>query len=220
MTGLEKITERIQAEGREKARLILQEAEQDCTRMASEYAERAETLRATYAERGVSEGEALVREAKAAAEQMHAQIVADAKQAVYDEIMDGAKKKLCTSQQNKYRELMIALLSSALIERDAEERARAEAGESVHTERYEVLMNGIDHDTFGTAVVEGARRLCERRIGANKAARVVLSHERMEIDGGLFLRFDDELVDCSITTLLSRICEQMRPELEELLFGE
>ena len=40
MTGLEKITARIHAEGRERASAILQQAEQECAEIAKEYAAR------------------------------------------------------------------------------------------------------------------------------------------------------------------------------------
>lgn len=221
MTGLEKITERILAEGRERARVILQQAEEDCTRIATDYAERTEVLRRDYAERGVTECEALVEKAKVDAAAMHEQIIEDAKSSVMAAVIEGAKQKLCSSREGKYRELMIALLSSALIEQDRIERERAEQGEELpQIPRFDVLMNSADHDILGTDVVDGARRLVSRRIGADKAARLVLAHERIGIDGGLVLRYGDIMVDCSIDTLLTRICEQMKGELEDVLFGD
>ena len=221
MTGLEKITERIMAEGRERARVTLQQAEEECTRIATDYAERIETLRRDYAERGVTECEALVEQAKVDAVAMHEQIVEDAKNAVLAAVVEGAKNKLCASREGKYRELLVALLSSALIEQDRIERERAEKGENMPMiPRIDVLMNSADHDILGTDVVDGARRLVSRRIGADKAARIVLAQERIGIDGGLVLRYGDIMVDCSIDSLLARICEQMKGELEEVLFGD
>lgn len=221
MTGLEKITERILAEGREKARAIMKEAEEDCTRMATEYAERTEAVRREYAERGVTDGEKLVEDAKAEAVRMHDQIIADARRSVMDAVIEGAKKKLCSSKAGKYRELMVALLSSALIEQDRAERERAERGEEITpVARFDVLMNSSDHDILGTDVVDEARRLVGRRIGTDKAARVMLSHERITLDGGLMLRYGDVMVDLSIHTLLARVCQQMQGELEDVLFGE
>lgn len=221
MIGLDKITERILEEGRERASQILIDAEEDCKRIATDYAERAETTRREIYESSVAECQRLVEEAREQAQKTHDDIIEEARRAVVNEVIAGAKKKLCNYQHNKYRELMIALLSSALIEQDREERARAESEEGyIPTERYEVLMNEYDYNLFGEAVVEGGRRLAERRIGPDKAARVVLSKEHITIDGGLLLRFDDVLVDCSLDTLLTRIYEQMKTELDNFLFEE
>ncbi len=221
MIGLDKITERILEEGRERASQILIDAEEDCKRIAADYAERTETTRREIYESSVAECQRLVEEAREQAQQTHDEILEQARRAVVNEVIAGAKKKLCNYQHNKYRELMIALLSSALIEQDREEREREASEEDyIPTERYEVLMNEYDYNLFGEAVVEGGRRLAERRIGPDKAARVVLSKEHITIDGGLLLRFDDVLVDCSLDTLLTRIYEQMKTELDNFLFED
>lgn len=221
MIGLDKITERILEEGRERASQILVDAQEDCKRIATDYAERTETARREIYESSVAECQRLVEEARAQAEQTHDDILEEARRAVVSQVIAGAKKKLCNYQHNKYRELMIALLSSALIEQDREERVREASEEGyIPTERYEVLMNEYDYNLFGEAVVEGGRRLAERRIGPDKAARVVLSKEHLTIDGGLLLRFDDVLVDCSLDTLLTRIYEQMKTELDHFLFED
>ena len=102
-----------------------------------------------------------------------------------------------------------------------EERVREVSEEDyVPVERYEVLMNEYDGNLFGEAVVEGGRRLAERRIGAEKAARVVLSKEHVSIDGGLLIRFGDVTCDCSLDTLLTRIYEKMKTELDRFLFED
>lgn len=221
MTGLDKITERILEEGRVRASQILIDAEEDCKRIAAEYAERTETTRRELYENSVAECQRLVEEAREQAQRVHDEILEEARQAVVNQVIEGAKKKLCNYQHNKYRELMIALLSSALIEQDREERVREASEEDyVPVERYEVLMNEYDGNLFGEAVVEGGRRLAERRIGAEKAARVVLSKEHVSIDGGLLIRFGDVTCDCSLDTLLTRIYEKMKTELDRFLFED
>lgn len=221
MTGIDKITERILAEGRERASQIVLQAEEDCKRIATEYAERTETTRREIRDNSIAECERLVNEARDTAEAIHNEIMEKARRSVVDEVISGAKRKLCNSQHNKYRELLIALLSSALIEQDREERIIAARDEDyVLPERYEVLMNDLDRDTFGEEVVEVGRRLAERRIGAEKAARVVISYDRVNIDGGLMLRVGEDVVDCSLDTLLSRIYEQMKTELDNCLFAD
>lgn len=220
MTGLEKITERILAKGREDARLILQQAEQDCTSMANEYAARTEEMRAQITQQYTEMGERLVSDARDEAERMHEEILAAARAEVLDQVIALAKQKLCDSRL-KYRELLVALLSSAMIEQDRAERERAQNGESpAATSRFDVLMNSRDHDILGADVVDDARRMLGRRIGADKASRIVLSHERLNIEGGLMLRYGDVMVDCSMATIFARVCEQMKDELWELLFTE
>ena len=60
MTGLDKIIEQILAGAREEAKAALHEAEENCTRLAAEHAERAEQLRAEIAEASRAEGEQIV----------------------------------------------------------------------------------------------------------------------------------------------------------------
>ena len=221
MTGIDKITERILAEGRDRASRILLEAEEDCKRIAAEYAERTEVTRREIRDTSIAECERLVSEARDKAQAVHDEIVEKARRAVVEEVISGAKRKLCNSQHNKYRELLVVLLNSALIEQDREERIVAARDESfVMPERYEVLMNDLDRDTFGEEVVAVGRKLAERQIGAEKASRVVISYDRVNIDGGLMLRVGEDVVDCSLDTLLSRIYEQMKKELDEFLFAD
>lgn len=221
MIGLDKITERILEEGRERASQILIDADEDCKRIAADYAKRTDAARHQIYEDSVKECQRLVSEAREEAQRMHDEIIENARQSVVNDVIEGAKKKLCNYQHNKYRELMIALLSSALIEQDHEERVRAASEEDfVAPERYEVLMNEYDYNLFGESVVQGGCKLAERRIGKEKTSRVVLSDEHLTVDGGFLLRFDDATVDCSLDTLLTRIYEQMKTELDEFLFTE
>lgn len=221
MIGLDKITERILEEGRERASQILIEADEDCKRIAVDYAKRTDAARHEIYEDSVVECQRLVNEARVEAQRIHDEIIENARQSVVNDVIEGAKKKLCNYQHNKYRELMIALLSSALIEQDHEERVRAASEEGfVAPERYEVVMNEYDYNLFGESVVQGGCKLAERRIGKEKTSRVVLSDEHLTIDGGFLLRFDDATVDCSLDTLLTRIYEQMKTELDEFLFTE
>jgi vacuolar-type H+-ATPase subunit E/Vma4 len=215
MTGLDKIIEQILAGAREQAKAVLHEAEENCTRLAAEYAQRAEQLRAEIAEASRAEGEQIVEEAKAEAEQVRERAMADAKAEVLAMAVSAAKRELCSPQQNRYRDLLVGLLSSAVLE---DRRAQKEQN-APETERYEVVMSGIDHDTVGLAVVESARRMLEREIGADRAARIVLSHERLSIDGGMLLRFDGTILDYSMDRLLGEICEKKAAELSRVLFG-
>lgn len=220
MTGLEKITEHILAHAREEARLTLQHAEERCTALATEYAERTKAERARIAEEYTAKGEALVADAKAAADGAREAAIAEAKASVLARVKEMAREKLSSNERNKYTELLVALLASALIEQHRTERERIKAGEAVTPiNRFEVVMNGSDHDLIGSAVVEGARRLVERRIGADKAARIVLSHERLTISGGLLLRFDDVILDYAMDTLLDEVIAEKKSELEKMLFG-
>ncbi len=220
MTGLEKITEHILAHAREEARVTLQHAEERCTAMAAEYAERTKAERARIGEEYTAKGEALVAEAKAEADGAREAALAEARASVLARVKEMAREKLSSNERNKYAELLIALLASALIEQHRAERERIKKGETVApVSRFEVVMNGADHDLVGTVVVEGARRLVERRIGADKAARIVLSHERLTISGGLLLRFDDVILDYAMDTLLDEVIAEKKAELEKVLFG-
>ena len=221
MTGLEKITERIKAEAKEKARGILLQAEQDCRGIAQEYAERAEATRERIKKESLARGEALIARSRTEAANTEREIVAAARAEMLDRAFALAGEELRATDYGKYRELLTALLVSALLEQDRAERESLAFGDEVESvERLEVVFNAEDREKFGKAVLDGARKTCERRIGAQKANSLCLSGGCAEIDGGLILRFGDVELNCSLAVLLADIRNELEGKVAALLFAE
>ena len=216
MTGLEKITERILADAKDKARAVLESAKEDCRKMAEDFVERAEQIREEAAERAMREGEELVTRARSAVAMTRRDILLAAKGRILDETFEAAKKQICSTDYGKYRELLVALLSCALIEQAKNERDSLEMGDELSEfDTLEVRFNENDRARFGQYVVDNAKRTVERKIGAERAAKLCLSPETADIDGGLILRYGNTEANCSISALLA----QMRRELESKILA-
>ncbi len=221
MTGLEKIIERIGADARARAERVLQEAEEDCLRMAKEYAARSEQTRQRIEKESEETLRSLLQGARAESEKTHTEILQSARAALLDEAYAKAREEICSNQYGKYRELLIALLASALLEQHrAEQESIAYGDEVEEIERFELVLNATDRERFGNAVVEGARRLCERRIGKEKAAKLSLAADTAQIDGGLILRFGAVELNCALDVLMADVRRETEAHVAQILFGE
>ena len=221
MTGIEKITERILADARESAKEILAKAQQDCNDTAAAFAERAERECAALSRQAMEQGEELVTRARSAAAMARRNILLEARAKILDEAFEAAKREVCDTDYGKYRELLIALLSCALLEQSKNERRSKSFGDEVEeVDRFEVLLNAKDRERFGTTILEGARRVTERRIGAEKTAKLVLSEKVADIDGGLILRYGDVEANCSIAVLLAEMRHSLEGRISAILFEQ
>lgn len=219
MTGLEKILERILEDAKEKARVILETAQSDCRQSAQEYADRANAIREEIAERAETEGEAIVARSRAATATTRRNILLSAKAELLDETFAAAKAHICDTDYGKYRELLVALLSCALLEQANNEQTSLELGdEIVAFDTYEVFLNRHDLDRYGNRIIEDARRVTERRIGSQRAAKLRLSPIPADIDGGLILRYGDTEANCSLSALFSQMRRELEGKISAILF--
>ncbi len=219
MTGLEKITERILTDAKERARGILETAQEECRRMAEEYAQRAEQIREDIAERAEREGEELVSRARSAVAITRRDILLSAKAQVLNEVFETAKAQLCSTDYGKYRELLVALLSCALLEQSENEKKSLEMGDEItEFEVFEVFFNEKDRSQFGAYVLEHARKSIERRIGSERASKLRLSDVPADIDGGLILRYGNTETNCSISALLCEMRRELEGKISAVLF--
>lgn len=218
MTGLNKIIERILLDAKERARETLEAAQRDCRRAAEDYAARAEEIRDEYEEKLAREAEELVESAAQNAVAEREKILADAKKAILDEAFETAAKELKKDDFGKYRELLTALLTSALLNLVARQK---QAGIALDEDTYyEVMLCKADRAAYGESVVNGARRAAYRHIGAARNEKVYLSDETPNITGGIHLRYGEELVDCSLETVLKELRDAAEPRIAAILFPE
>ena len=221
MTGLEKIIERIRSEARERAGATLQRAEAEATELAKDYAARSEQVRERIEKEGLEAVQAMLNAARAETEKTHTEILQNMRTSLIDEAFARAKKEICDTDFGKYRELLGALLTSALLEQHRAEQQSIAFGDEVEPfERFEVLMNAADRERFGTQVVNDVRRAIERRIGASKASKITLGQEVADISGGLILRFGDVELNCTLDVLMADIRRELTPRVSNILFAE
>lgn len=221
MTGLDKIIDRILGDAKEQAREILAGAQSDCRKMAEDFAARADKIRAEIAEGAQQKGEALVSRAKSAAAMQRRNLLLKTKNALIDEAFEAARAEVLDTDFGKYRELLTALLTQALVEEAKNaERSLALGDEITEFDTYEVLMNREDRAAYGTAVVEGAKRAALRHIGEARAAKVRLSDRTADIDGGLILRYGNIEANCSLSMLLGEMRRLLESKVAAILFAD
>lgn len=221
MTGLDKIIDRILSDAKEEARGILEGAQADCRTMAEEYAGKAEQIRADITEDAEREGEAIVSRAKSAVLMQRRNLMLKTKNDLVEEAFRAARAEVLDTDFGKYRELLTALLASALIEEAASAaQAQAFGDELTEFDTYEVLMNAADREAFGHAVVEGAKRAASRRIGAERAEKLRLAEETADIDGGLILRYGSIEANCSLSMLMADMRKSLETKVAAILFAD
>ncbi|MBR7182160.1 MAG: hypothetical protein IKD28_05190 [Clostridia bacterium] len=221
MTGIEKITEKILADAKARAREILEKAQAECREAAEAFAARAEESREAITARALAEGEAVAARARAAATMERRDILLAARARMLDEAFAKAREQITSTDYGKYRELLTALLSCALIDLAKIEREReASGGGATDAPTLEVLMNAEDAARFGRAVLTAARRVTERKVGAALLDKLTLSDEHADIEGGLLLRYGNTECDWSITVLLAEVRRDIEHRVAGILFGD
>lgn len=221
MTGLDKIIDRILSDAKDRARDILESASKDCRAMAQEFADKAEKIRTDIESDAESRGEAIVSRARSAAAMERRSLLAATKAALIDEAFCAARAEVLDTKFGKYRELLTALLTGALVEEAKNaDQAIAFGDEVSEFDTYEVLMNEADRAAYGAAVVEGAKRAALRYIGAARTEKVQLSHEVADIDGGLVLRYGNVETNCSLSMLMTEMRRSLEGRVAAILFAD
>lgn len=221
MTGLDKIIKRILDDAKDEARLILEAAQADCRKIAEEYAERAEKIRSDIASEAEKKGEATVLRARSAATMQRQDLLLKTRSLLLDEAFEAARKEILDPKFGKYRELLTALLTSALIEEAKAAKQSLAFGDEVSDfDRYEVIMNAKDREAYGAAVIEDARRAALRHVGAERAAKLCLSQEVADIDGGLILCYGNTAANCSLSMLIAEVRREQEARVAAILFSD
>ena len=221
MTGVEKITDRIAADAAKEAEAILGAAEVECRKLAEEYGNRTIGERDRIAERAQAEGQRIIERAKSTAEMNHRAVLLAAKSALIDEVYEKAREEIRDTDFGKYRELLTALLVSALLDLAKSEETSAALGDEAEPyDRIEVLFNHDDREKYGAAVVAEVRRRNERRIGAERLAKLCLSEDTAAIDGGLVIRTGNIETNCSLSVLLAEMRRETEGKVASILFPE
>ena len=220
MTGLDKIIERILADAKEEARIILETAQKDCRAAAEQHAARAEDIRTQIIEKAEAECEAIVASAKSNAATTAKSILLTKRAELIDRAFDEAKKEIKSTEFGKYPELLTALLTSALVEEASAAATTVAYGDEItEFDTYEVIFNEADREAYGETVVEDARRAVQRHIGAERAAKLTLSGETANIEGGLILRYGNIEANCSLAMLIAQMRKELEQQISRTLFG-
>ena len=221
INGLNKITDKILSESQEKANKILADAKAECDRINAEYAERADKIRSeisTEAEKGGMEYVARIRSTAATSKR---NLLLQTKSDLIDGVFESVLEQTRNLELAKYNEILIGLLSAALLEQiESEETSRTLYGEeeALAPESYEILFNQRDRDRCGKLVIEGVQKHLAGKVSAEKLSRLTLATQTVNIDGGLILRCGSVESNCSLSILFAQLREGLESEVARTLF--
>ena len=221
INGLNKITDKILSEAQAKADKILADAQAECDRINAEYAERAEKIRteiSSEAEKGGMEYVARIRSTAATSKR---NLLLQTKSDLIDGVFASVLEQTRTLELEKYNEILIGLLSAALLEQiESEEVSRTLYGEeeALAPESYEVILNQRDRDRCGKGLMEGVRKHLIGKVSTEKLACLTLSSQTASIDGGLILRCGNVESNCSFSILFAQLRESLEAEVAHALF--
>ena len=221
INGLNKITDKILSEAQAKADKILADAQAECDRINAEYAERAEKIRSEISGEAEKGGMEYVARIRSTAATNKRNLLLQTKSDLIDGVFAGVLEQTRNLELQKYNEILIGLLSAALLEQiDSEETSRNLYGEedALAPEVYEVVFNQRDRDRSGKAVIEGVQKHLSGKVSAEKLARLTLANQTVNIDGGLVLRCGNVESNCSLSILFAQLREGLESEVARTLF--
>jgi V/A-type H+-transporting ATPase subunit E len=221
INGLNKITDKILSEAQAKADKILADAEAECDRINAEYAERAEKIRTDISSEAQKGGMEYVARIRSTAATSKRNLLLQTKSDLIDGVFASVLEQTRTLELDKYNEILVGLLSAALLEQiESEEISRNLYGEeeALAPECYEVIFNQRDRDRSGKTVVEGVQKHLFGKVAPEKLARLTLSSQSANIDGGLILRCGSVESNCSLSILFAQLREGLESEIARTLF--
>ncbi len=198
MNGIEKITDRIAADAR-----------QECEKLLTAARTQGETIIQDYQAKAQADREAALAEAQAnAAYQTErqagvAQLEArkrklQKKQALLDQTFEAARQKLLDLPEDQYAALLVDL---------------AVNGVSTGTEA--LVFSTKDRPRYGKTVVIAANEKLE---AMGRTGALTLSEESRDFDGGLYIQDGNIENNCTFSTILRILREQMAGEVAKILF--
>ena len=192
MNGIERITARIEADGRAESGAILEKGRAEAAEITEKYRRQAEAERVALAER--SEKAAREREERmvSAAQMEGRKTVLAARQEMVDKAFDLALDQLCSLPHGEYVDVCAALLIRA-------------AGDGAG----EVIFSKGDRDRVGEEAVEKANAA---------GAHLTLSDETRPLRSGFILKSGRVEINCAFETLVRLQRGQCAAQTAKLLF--
>ena len=194
MNGIEKITQRIQADAQAEIDRVLGEARAEAEKIAAKYQAQADAEAADLDARN-KKAAAEREERLAGTAQMEARKAAlAAKQEMVEQAYDLALRKLCSLPQAEYTAVLAGLLVQAS-----------------STGKEEVIFSEEDRLKVGKAAVDKANKDGKKGL--------TLSGETRPIQGGFILRSENVEVNCAFDTLIRLQKAETAGEVVKKLFS-
>lgn len=198
MNGIDRITDRIEADAREQAKAIIAEAEAKCAEIRKENEKKAQERYLQLIRNGTKDCESGLERRKSAAEMDAKKSVLALKQDCVAEAFDMAKRRLADMPEDSYVGFLASLAASAAADGSGE-----------------IVLSARDRERCGKAVLERANAALAAK-GLTPA--LTLAVDSREISGGLILRQGGVEVNCSIEALVEALKGPMTADVARTLF--
>ena len=198
MNGIDRITDRIEADAREQAKAIIAEAEAKCAEIRKENEKKAQERYLELIRNGTKDCESGLERRKSAAEMDAKKSVLALKQDCVAEAFDMAKRRLADMPEDSYVGFLASLAASAAADGSGE-----------------IVLSARDRERCGKAVLERANAALAAK-GLTPA--LTLDADSREISGGLILRQGGVEVNCSIEALVEALKGPMTADVARTLF--
>lgn len=198
MNGIEKITERIAADAEKEASAILAKAEKEARDIRASYAALGESQYSSTLSQGKQDAAERIERLKGVAELEARKRKLAVKQELLDEAFAQAMEKLLSLPEEEYVSLLAKLASDA-----------SDTGHEA------LVLSVSDRPRYGKRVVLAANQYLEQ---AGKTAALTLSEESREFRGGLYVKNGSVENNCTFSTILRMLREQMAGQVAQVLF--
>ena len=199
MTGIEKITNRIQENAQQEIDAILGEAKKEADGIQARYASQAEQAAADILEKGERGAEESHHRLISAAEMDAKKLELSTKQELLDKAFAQALDKLNQQPEEEYVNLLAKLAEKASV-----------------SGREQLIFSGPDRARYGVRVATKANELLQQ---AGKPAELTLSEQSRDFQGGLLVCDGDVEVNCTFETLVRLARNEIVGEVSAALFA-
>lgn len=198
MTGIEKITARIEADAQAEVAAIKAAADERCAELRAEYDKQAQDAYWERIRAGVKECESRVDRMGRLAQMESKKSVLGLKQDMVNEAFERAVESICKMPQDEYVAAMAKLAAKSSVS----------GSESM-------ILNEHDRARCGEALVAAANALLAQQ---GKKANLTLSPEAGDMRAGFLLREGDVSVNCSVEVLAELCRSEMAAKVASALF--
>ena len=198
MTGIEKITGRIEADARAEAAQIAAQAKERCAEIRAEYEKKAEDAYWETLRSGVKDAEDRAERLGRLAGMEAKKSTLGLKQSMVGEAFDRALNKICDMPVGDYVTAMAKLAAKA-----------ASTGSEA------VAFNAKDLERCGAEIVAAANLLLQEQ---GKPGSLTLSDDKRPIRAGFVLQQGDVEVNCALETLAELSRADLAGQVAAVLF--
>lgn len=199
MTGIEKITARIQADAKQEIDAVLAEAKGQAEEIATHYDADAKQVEADTLEKGQRRAEEIRQRLNSTAQMDAKKQELTVKQELLDKAFDLAYEKLLQLPEEDYVDLLAKLAVKA-----------SASGKE------QLIFPAADRARYGVKVATKANELLTK---AGKPAGLTLSEETRDFKGGLLVCDGDVEVNCTFETLVRLTRNEVIGDVTKVLFA-